>query len=347
MSETMKKKKRFYEVLNDRFGFEALNYEVPSHANTILYTLGGITLVSVLITIASGIILALWYVPTPEEANASIRVITEEVFLGSVIRGAHFWGAQLTIIAIVLHLLRVLYYGSYKRPREGNWIVGVLLFAVMIGLYFTGTTLKWDQEGNEALEHAQVIAETLGFGAFFNEEFIPVILRFFIMHVSLLPLALLALVFIHMLLIKRLKISPLPWGKANTATVGHKQHTFFHHIRSLVGYGYLTLGVILILAILAPPAIGPDPISGIEVTKPVWPFLWLYSVEEWFGVNGAWIAGGLTIIGLLAVPFIDRAKEQALPKRKLILTLLTIVVVTLIVLTIYAYFSTPVVHLDM
>lgn len=103
----------------------------------------------------------------------------------------------------------------------------------------------------------------------------------------------------------------------------------------------------MILGIIAPPGIGPAPLDGIVVTKPVWPFLWLYSVEEWFGVNGAWIAGGLTVAGLLAIPFIDYAKEQAFGKRKFVLILSTVVVLTLLVLTVYAYFSTPVVHLNM
>ncbi|WP_169729960.1 cytochrome b N-terminal domain-containing protein [Thermicanus aegyptius] len=358
--ETQKKKRTIYEILDERYGFEALNYEVPPHANTVLFTLGGITLASLLVTLASGFLLGFWYLPFPEEANLSIRTIMEKAFLGSVIRGIHFWGAQITIAGLVLHILRVLFFGSYKRPREGNWIVGVLLFVTMIGLYFTGTVLKYDQEGYEALAHAKEIAGTLGFGTFFNTEYVPTTIRIFLTHVSILPVILLVLLFIHILLIKRLKISPLPWSKAEAngskeggtqgkpqVKQGHKRHSFFHHIRALIGWGYVVLGITLILGIIAPPGIGPSPLDGIEVTKPVWPFLWLYSVEEWFGVNGAWIAGGLTVAGLLAIPFIDYAKEQAFGKRKFVLILSTVVVLTFLVLTVYAYFSTPVVHLNM
>ncbi|MGG5254166.1 cytochrome b N-terminal domain-containing protein [Neobacillus sp. SM06] len=366
----VQKKKRFVEAFLERFGIDALNYEVPSHANTLPFTLGGITAVSLVLTIISGIILAMWYAPVPENANVSIRSIMETVFLGSVIRGIHYWSASLTLIAIVLHILRVFLYGSYKNKREGNWIVGVLLFGTMVGLFFTGTTIKWDQEGFEALEHAQAIAGTFGFGGFFSSEVIPVLFRLFTLHASILPIILIILMFIHMLLVKRHKISPLPWKKqahdnsftevaaasvdANSAIsktdevkTSETKHTFLEHFRTLFGYGYIVLGVVMILSIMAPPAIGPDPLTGIEVTKPLWPFLWIYSLEEWFGINGALVGSAILFTGLLAVPFFDRGSKIAFGKRKLILSIGISIVIVLIILTIYAMLSQPVVHLDM
>lgn len=348
-----KNKQGFFAFINQRFGIETLNYEVPVHANTLPFTLGGITAISTLLTIVTGILLTFWYVPTPEEANLSIRYIMSTAYLGSVIRGIHFWAAQATVVALVLHLLRVMFYGSYKFPREGNWIIGVFLFITMIGLYFTGTMLKWDQEGFEALEHAVAIADTVGLGGFFAAGNASTLIRFFTLHISLLPLLLLALLFIHMLLVKRMKISPLPWQKDKKATNERsethdsKKHTFLHHIGSLIGYGYIVSGIIIILALLVPPVIGPEPITGIEVTKPFWTFLWLYAIEEWFGINGAWIIGGIPFLALLALPFIDRAKTQAFRDRKGILTIAIIVTITILALTFYAYFSSPVVHLDM
>lgn len=343
------RKKGLYQTLNERFGLQALNYEVPAHANTLPFTLGGITAVSTLLTIVSGILLGLWFVPTPEAANSSIRVITESVYMGSVIRGIHYWSAQLTVGTLVLHLLRVFVYGSYKKPREGNWILGVFLFAIMIGLYFTGTTLKWDQEGFEALEHAQTIAATFGAGGLLNPANVPVITRLFIAHISLLPLILLVLLFVHMLLIKRLKISPLPWKKdtLDSNTEAGKEHRFGHHFRSLIGYGYVIFGIVMIFAVLAPPAIGPVPLTGIEVTKPLWPFLWIYAVEAWFGINGAIVFSGLLFAGLLVVPFLDRGTDQSFGKRKWILFAGLAVTVIMLVLTLYGYYSGPVEHLKM
>lgn len=367
----VKKEKWFRKTFIERFGIDALNYEVPTHANTLPFTLGGITAVSLLLTMISGIILAMWYVPTPEEANASIRTIMETVYLGSVIRGIHYWSASLTIIAVALHVLRIFLYGSYKQPREGNWIIGVLLFGTLIGLFFSGTALKWDQEGYEALEHAQAIAGTLGLDGFFSSEIIPVILRLFTVHVSILPILLIALLFIHMLLVKRHKISPLPWKKKKesgdaileaaassepVATTDEltvagqksdKKHTFLQHFRTLFGYGYIVLGIVMILAILSPPSVGPDPLTGIEVTKPLWPFLWIYSVEEWFGINGALIGSAVLFTALLAVPFFDRGNNPSLSKRKWIISIGISIAIVLVILTIYAIFSQPVVHLDM
>ena len=358
------KRNGIFKFIYDRFGLDSLNYEVPAHANTLPFTLGGITAVSLLLTMISGIVLAFWYVPLPEQANASIRVIMEKVYWGSMVRGIHYWSAQLTMIALVLHVLRVFLYGSYKKPREGNWLVGVLLFGVMVGLYFTGTSLKWDQEGFEALEHAESIAGTFGLGGLFSTAYVPVLIRLFIAHVSILPVLLVVLLFIHMLLVKRMKISELPWKKksvvpavsqvtaeiAATAEVSNlhvKKHTFVQHFRKLFGYGFIIFGIVVILAVLVPPSLGPAPLTGIEVTKPLWPFLWIYSVEEWFGINGAVIASTILFTGMLAVPFFDRGSDSSIGKRKWIVSVGLAVAIALLILTIYAVFSSPVVHLDM
>ncbi|MCF6094716.1 cytochrome b N-terminal domain-containing protein [Microaerobacter geothermalis] len=340
--------KRIYNTLNERFGLDSLAYEVPAHANTLPYTLGGITAVSTIIAVVSGILLANWYTPTPELANFSIRNITENVYLGYVIRGVHSWSAQIALVALVLHLLRVFVYGSYKRPREGNWFIGVFLFLTMIGLFFTGTIAKWDQEGNEALEHAQAIAGKFGLAGYFSTENVDVITRFFIAHVSILPLILFVLLFIHILLIKKLKISPLPW-KQHEGEAAYKNtgHNFAAHFKSLLGYGYIVLGVSILLAIFFSPKVGPEPLAGIEVTKPLWPFLWIYTVEEWWGIPGATWVSLLLVLGMFAVPFIDRGKDMSLKKRAWFIIIVLLLAVALLLMTIYAYNSSPVVHLDM
>ena len=81
---------------------------------------------------------------------------------GEFTRGVHFWGANLVVITMSLHILRVFVSGSYKRPRELNWVIGVGLFALTMAFFFTGTVLKWDQEAFEALQHQEAIARILG-----------------------------------------------------------------------------------------------------------------------------------------------------------------------------------------
>src|SRR3546814_19946153 len=92
----------------------------------------------------------------PEAANASVRDIVTDVWAGQFLRGVHYWAAQAMYVLAALHLLRVFLTGSYKRPREANWLVGVAMFALVIGAIFTGPVLKWDQEGFERSEESRV-----------------------------------------------------------------------------------------------------------------------------------------------------------------------------------------------
>ena len=137
--------RKVWDVVDERMGISALAYPVPEHANRIGWTLGGITAVSFVVLIATGIILAQFYAPMPEQANQSIRQIERAVWAGSLIRGVHFWAAQAMYVAAFLHLIRVFLTGSYKKPREGNWLVGVGMFGLLTFAIFTGTVLKWDQ----------------------------------------------------------------------------------------------------------------------------------------------------------------------------------------------------------
>ena len=141
------------------------------------------------ILIATGIFLAQFYNPTPEVANASVRDIVTGVWAGRFIRGLHYWTAQAMYILAALHLLRVFFTGSYKRPREANWLIGVSMFALVIGALFTGTVLKWDQEGFEALGHNLEIARLLGgAGLWFNPNIapqVPLLERLTVAHIAI------------------------------------------------------------------------------------------------------------------------------------------------------------------
>ncbi|OGW53298.1 MAG: cytochrome b6, partial [Nitrospirae bacterium RBG_19FT_COMBO_55_12] len=94
----------------------------------------------------TGILLAMYYVPTPDHAYASVKYIQEEATLGSFVRGVHHWGASFMMVLIALHMLRVFTFGSYKKPREMVWLLGVGLIAIVFGFAFTGYLLPWDQK---------------------------------------------------------------------------------------------------------------------------------------------------------------------------------------------------------
>ena len=103
--------------------------KVPSDVNW-MQTLGSATLTAFIVQAVTGVILAMYYQPTPEGAYASIQNITDHVTMGWLVRGMHKWGASVFIILMFLHMGRVFLFGSYKYPRELNWIVGVLLLAM-------------------------------------------------------------------------------------------------------------------------------------------------------------------------------------------------------------------------
>jgi quinol-cytochrome oxidoreductase complex cytochrome b subunit len=101
----------------------------------------------------TGVLLVQFYSPSPETANESVRDMVTNVWGMRFVRGVHYWAAQAMYVTASLHLIRVFVTGSHKRLREGNLLVGVAMFGLVILALFTGTVLKWDQEGFEALGH--------------------------------------------------------------------------------------------------------------------------------------------------------------------------------------------------
>lgn len=148
--------------LDERLGLNTLSYPVPAHANSVLYTLGGITLFGILVLFGTGIYLTQFYHADPGEARDSMAYIITTARLGDYVRSVHYWMANLVMITLLLHVIRVFTTGAYRPPRELNWVAGVGLLAIMLGLVFTGTVLKWDQEAWEALQHNQEVGDLLG-----------------------------------------------------------------------------------------------------------------------------------------------------------------------------------------
>ncbi len=126
--------------LDSRFGISALAYPVPRHANTLAYTLGGVTMGSFVLLVATGIYLAQYYDPTPAGAHATVVELSSGGGFGAVLGSLHFWLSAIFMVTLTLHLLRAFATAAYKAPREGIWLTGVGLFAVAGGLLFTGTS---------------------------------------------------------------------------------------------------------------------------------------------------------------------------------------------------------------
>jgi quinol-cytochrome oxidoreductase complex cytochrome b subunit len=345
---------RVWGWLDDRLGIGGLRYPVPAHANSLAYTLGGITLVSFVLLIITGIYLSQFYDPTPARAHGSVTYITDEAFAGELVRSLHYWLSSAFVITLVLHMVRTFATASFKAPREMIWITGVLLFLLAAGLLFSGTVLKQDQEAVEALEHNLEVAKIFGFlGFWFSADFtdnVSVLTRLYIAHVSILPIMVAGVLAVHMLLIKRHRISPLPWGTAAEVQARERDEhtqTFTSHLAHIGKWALVLLGVVLLLSGLAPAGLGPQGVEGIEITKPPWYFLWLYPWEDWLGLKALYIIPGILALVLLALPFLDRSPERDPRRRKLWMAIALAALLAWIGLTIYGHVTVPVEHVEM
>lgn len=337
--------------LNERLGLQGLAYSVPEHANSLPYILGGVTLTGFLILFVTGIYLAQFYDPHPADAHQSVVFIITGVTLGDLVRSIHFWTAQVVMVTILLHMLRVLFTGSYKRPREINWYLGLGLLAVTLGLVFTGSVLKFDQEGVEALQHNKEAAAILGaFGGWFSPDFsrsVPLLTRLFNGHATLLPLLFMLLIVGHIYLIKQHGISPqVTLDSVSRPTAGEGSSQFQVHLRRMAGFGLVILGAVLALALLVPAPLGQPGVAGAEVTKPWWMFVWLFPAEARFGSRALVIVPAILGSLLALVPILDRSPYLSPKRRKWLVVIAAVLLAAIVVSGVFAVLSPITKHLE-
>jgi len=208
------------EWLDARFGLveaveEAMLQRVPNYANAFYYCFGGMAFILFGFLILSGILLTFYYVPSAAEAWDSVNFIMNNVYLGWLIRGVHFWSANFMVVMVIIHMIRVYWTGSYRAPRELNWMVGVLLLLVVLGFAFTGYLLPWDEKAYWATNvGVKIAASTPIVGDFIarilygsNDLTDATLNRFFAIHVFVLPAVAVLLMFIHFKLIRKHGIS--------------------------------------------------------------------------------------------------------------------------------------------
>jgi quinol-cytochrome oxidoreductase complex cytochrome b subunit len=192
-----------------------LKKPVPKHAIRWYFCLGGITFALFVIQGVTGILLSLYYKPTPEQAYESILFIMNNVRFGWLIRSIHSWSASLMIAFCIAHMLRVFITGSYKNPRELNWIAGVVLLLLTLGFGFTGYLLPWDQK---ALWGSTVGSEILGVIPLIGDWLLGLLrggaeitgltlTRFYGIHMLVLPVLAFVFLGVHFIIIRRQGIS--------------------------------------------------------------------------------------------------------------------------------------------
>ena len=337
-----------------------LHVRIPASAAT--YYLGGITLFLFGVQVVTGTLLALYYKPTPDAAYDSVKTITSVVDFGWLIRSIHHWGANLMIVSLVLHLLRIFVQGAFKYPRELIWVVGVGLLGVTIGFGFTGYLLPWDQKAFWATTVGTEIAGSvpLAGDALLNllrggaDVTDATLSRFFGMHVLVLPLLLGLLVVVHLTIVHQLGLAsprhpePRPSRPGGAvAPVREPLKPFFpHYILDEVIAWAAVLAVLVVLASVWPAGLEgkADPLVTPEHIKPEWYFLAVYQLLKdvsplsAIGPEVPRLVGVLipiAAIGLLVLlPFIDRNPEVAKRKRPVALFLAAATMVVLVILTI-------------
>ncbi len=212
--------RRSYEWFDQRYEVsdglsKVLNKPVPLYAVRWFYCLGGITAFLFITQAATGIMLAFYYKPTPEAAHASIAFIEEQVRFGAAIRAVHHWAANGMIVMCIAHMLRVFIMGAFKKPRELNWVSGVVLLILTLAFGFTGYLLPWDQRAFWATTVGTEIAGSIPIIGNLALVFLRVgwdvsgetLSRFYALHVIALPIFTLGLMGAHFLMVRRLGIA--------------------------------------------------------------------------------------------------------------------------------------------
>lgn len=290
------------------------------------HTLGSMSLFLFVSQVITGILLLVYYRPTVHDAFESVKFITTTAYMGWLFRQVHAWGANLMIIVVFLHMLRTCITGSYKKPRELTWVLGVALFFITLVFGFTGYLLPWNQLAYWATTVGTEIAGAVPWVGNFIKTLLrggvavggETISRFFVVHVIVLPWVLFFVMAAHLFLVRYQGIAtldPVAQGKELKLKEGIP---FFpdHVIKEGIVF-FLLLGTLITLSILMPFELGEkaDPLQTPFAIKPEWYFLPMYQVLKYFPkLTGIFITS-LGPLLLLVLPFLDRGRERNPLKR--------------------------------
>lgn len=333
------------------WGFVRKNLDEPMPPGVGWWqTLGNLLLTLLAFQFTTGVLMAMYYSPSPQTAYNSVKHITNEVAAGSLIRGLHVWGSACIVVAMVLHTLRVFFWGSYKKPRELTWVCGVLIFQIMLAFSFTGYLLPWDQKAFWATVVGTRIAATVPFIG--NEMMVLVrggdevgaltLTRFYAVHVMLLPAALIALLGVHLYLVRRHHIAGPVIPQKGKPQPFFPNQLFKDAVVVLAG-----LGIMFALAIYFPPGLEPmaDPAGTDFTPRPEWYFLGLYELLKvmppGYEAVATLVIPGLITIGMFALPWIDRSKSRHPAKRGWVMVAGMAVILLIGLMTLKGILETP------
>ncbi len=307
-----------------------LHKPLPKHINWF-HTLGSMSLFLFISQVLTGILLLVYYRPTVGEAFESVKFIMTTAHAGWLYRQVHAWGANLMILVVFLHMLRTFLTGSFKKPRELTWVVGVVIFIMTLVFGFTGYLLPWNQLAYWATTVGTEIAGAVPWIGEFTKTLLrggsgvgaETLSRFFVIHVIVLPWLLFFIVAVHLFLVRYQGIATMdPVGEEKQPKEGEGIPFFPHHVVKEGIVFFILLGILITLSIVAPFELGEkaDPLTTPYAIKPEWYFLPMYQVIKYFPKLIGIFVTGLAPLLLLIWPFLDKSREKRLLRRPISMT---------------------------
>jgi ubiquinol-cytochrome c reductase cytochrome b subunit len=305
------------------------------------YVFGSASMTLLGIQILSGIGLSLVYVPTADQAYESLVYLNYQQPLGWFLRSLHYWSGSAMVIMVVVHMVQVFLHGAFKYPRELNWLTGVLLLLVTLGMAFTGQVLRWDADAYWGVGvGASMAGRVPVLGPYLVDLLLggPIIgadtlSRFFALHVFVIPGLLLAFLAAHLWLVLKRGISapPIAGRTVDPRTYQEEYEKelkkegvpfFGEALLKDALFSSLTVIVIVVLAAIAGPkgpGALPEPASLGANPKPDWPFWWLFALLSLSPPSAETLiilVMPVVLIGaLFLVPFVSNRGERA-PSRR-------------------------------
>jgi ubiquinol-cytochrome c reductase cytochrome b subunit len=321
---------QFIEEFDHRTGLHTalrtfLYEEIPASSGWH-QVFGSVALFLILIQFFTGAMLAFNYAPTPGDAYNSLRYILTEVTNGRLMRGLHHWGASMIIVIVVLHMVQVFLWGAYKKPREGTWIVGVLLLLLSLAYGLTGYLLPWDNRAYwGTVVTTQIGATVPVMGPYVSRLLastgdigVVTFARFYGLHVLLLPPITMLLIVLHVYLVRRHGVAPAPGDELKPKKSFFPEQVFKDTVAVFIAFAIL---FVMAIAVKVPLERMADPTDTNYQPRPEWYFLFLFQTLKAFSgpleVLGTVVLPTLAILALILTPFIDRGKVVRLRQRTL------------------------------
>jgi quinol-cytochrome oxidoreductase complex cytochrome b subunit len=324
--------------LDQRIGFGGLERlakekEVPLHRHTFWYYIGGMTLFLFTIQVTTGILLLLYYRPSPDNAYESVQFLMTQVQFGWLVRSIHAWSANLMILALFVHTFSVFFLKAYRPPREITWMSGVVLLGLALTFGFTGYLLPWNTLSFFATKVGTDIPGVVPLVGPFMLRLLrggddvtgATLTRFYGIHVAILPALTTALLAVHLFLVQQHGMSVPPDVERRARQLPFLPFFPNYLLRDMVGW-LSALGLLAALAAFFPTELGikADPFKPAPAgIRPEWYFLSMFQTLKYvpghlLGLEGEKVAVTAFLVAgvlLLFVPFLDRRTARGTPSR--------------------------------